>query len=233
MGYKLKESDMFLPIKQFFEEEGYSVYAEVPCWGKTADIVAVKGKLVVVVETKLTMNIKLLEQVFNWQHKAHYVYAAVPQKAELTVWTRELLRNAGIGIICLDIDTTSDEFYCSRVYKYVPARLYRKIGVKLPGELRPMRWDQHILPEHSQNISGVRQADIRVSRYKLMMKHVKRILSLKKEKGISIDELTEALDIHYANPKTGLYNALKKYESDWCELFKKPGDRKSYARFKT
>ncbi|ACV63253.1 hypothetical protein Dtox_2444 [Desulfofarcimen acetoxidans DSM 771] len=232
MGLKMKESDMFLPIKQYLEEEGYMVYAEVPCYGKTADIVAVKGKLVTVIETKLTMNIKLLEQVFEWRHKAHYIYAAVPQKTRISLLVRKLLIDYGIGIIYLDIDTTSDRPYCSRVYKYSPARLFRKIGAETYNGFRPLLWEQHIIPEHSLNISGVRHADIRMSRYKLMMRHVKRLLT-PKEEGMSIDELANTLDTYYSNPKIGLYNALKKHESDWCEIFKKPGDRKTYVRLKT
>lgn len=232
-GCKLKESDMFLPLKEYFEGDGHDVYAEVPCYGRTADIVAVKGQLITVVETKTSMNIKLLEQVFEWRHLAHYVYAAVPNKTEISNWTRELLSNAGIGIICLDFNAHKEmQQYCGRVYKRSKAKLFRKIGFETYRGFQPVRWDQHIIPEFSQNISGVRQGDVRISRYKLMMDHVKHIISNHAD-GISIDELVDVLDTYYANPKIGLYNALKYHESDWCNIFKKPGDRKTYVRMKS
>lgn len=229
---KLKESDMFLPIKKYFEDEGYTIYAEVPCYGRTADIVAVKNKLITVIETKLSMTISLLEQVFGWRHKAHYVYAAVPKKARISIWTRNLLCNAGIGIIRLEIDTRSDQPYCSRVYKAGKARLFRRIGIQHHGGFRPIRWEQHIIPEHALNVSGVKRADIHISRYKLMMNHTRRLLTNCKEEGMSINDLANTLDTYYANPKTGLYNALKNYEQSWCEFFKKPGERKTYVRLR-
>lgn len=231
-GCKLKESDMFLPIKNFFEDEGYTIYAEVPHDGRTADIVAVKGGIITIIETKISMNIKLLEQVFEWRYKAHYVYAAVPRKTEISNFARDLLKNAGIGLMILDIDISSSEPFCSRIYKCVNAKLFRKIGNYYNGDiLSPIRWDQHIIPEHALNISGVKHANIRVSRYKLMMDHVRNIVTQHND-GISIDEIVNSIDTYYVNPKIGLYNALKNYESDWCEFFRKPGERKTCVRIK-
>lgn len=232
-GCKLKESDMFLPIKKFFEDEGYTIYAEVPFYGRTADIVAIKNGIITVVETKTSMNIKLLEQVFYWRYKAHYVYTAVPQGSGMSSFARDLLKSAGIGIFILDIHSSVDSPFCSRVYKLINAKLFRKIGLYYKGELyKTIRWEQHIIPEYALNTAGVKCGDIRVSRYKLMMEHAKKLIS-HYEDGISIDELSNALDTYYVNPKTGLFNALKNFESSWCELFKKPGERKTYVRIKS
>lgn len=229
---RLKESDLFFPLKSYLENEGYAVYAEVPCYGKTADIVAVRDNIVTVVEMKVTMNLKLVEQVFFWRNMANYVYAAVPMEADITPFVRELLRNAGIGIIGLDIRVCDDSKpFCSRIEKYEKAKLFRKLAFSREDYFQPIRWEQHIIPEHSQNTAGVKHADIRVSRYKLMMEHAQHLLSIWPE-GMSINELANKLDTYYTNPKTGLYNALKNYESDWCEFFKKPGDRKTHVRLK-
>ena len=233
---RLKESDLFFPLKSYFENERYTVYAEVPCYGRTADIVAVRDNIVTVVEMKVTMNLKLVEQVFFWRNMANYVYAAVPMGADITPFVRELLRNAGIGIIGLDIRVCDDsQPFCSRIEKYEKAKLFRKLGYRYmigrEEHFQPIRWEQHIIPEHSQNVAGVQHADIRVSRYKLMMDRARHLLSIWPE-GMSINKLADELDTYYANPKTGLYNALKNYESDWCEFFYKPGDRKTHVRLK-
>lgn len=218
----LKERDLYLPLKQFFESDGFEIYAEVPCSGATADIVARKNNIFIVVEMKTAINLKLIEQVFNWRNKAHFVYAAVPRRTEISMFARQLLKDAGIGLLVLDIDNRYGDPYCSRIYKMVRAQLNR---------VPIVRWEQHIIPEYSQNIAGVQHPDIKASRYKIMMKHVKRLIERHKD-GISIDEIAELIDSYYVDPKKGLFNALKKYESDWCEPFKKPGDRKSYFRLK-
>lgn len=200
------------------------MYAEVPCYGATADIVAIKGEVVIVVEMKTSLSLKLIEQVFNWRTKAHLVFAAVPQRTEITLFARELLRNAGIGLLVLDIDNTySKEPYCSRITKYERAKLYR-------GPLT-VKWEQHIIPEFKENIAGVQNADIKVSRYKLMMRYIRRLLE-RNEDGLSIDEIADRVDSYYINPKKGLFNALKKYESDWCEAYKRSGDKTTYFRIR-
>lgn len=224
MVKSLREKDLFPPLKEFFEEQGYQVYAEVPCYGATADIVARKGNICIVVEMKVALSLKLMEQVFNWRGKANLVFAAVPQRTEITLFARKLLKDAGIGLLVLDIDNRYEgDPYCSKIYTMVKPKLYR-------GPFT-VRWDQHIIPEYSQNIAGVQHADIRVSRYKLMMKHVRRLLECYPN-GMSINDIVEAIDTYYVNPKRGLFNALKKYESDWCESFKIPGDRTTYFRVK-
>lgn len=218
-----KESDLYLPLKEYFESDGFEVYAEVPCSGATADIVARKNNIYIVVEMKTSLTLKLVEQVFNWKTRAHFIYAAVPQRTEITLFARKLLENAGIGLLVLDIDNKFGEPYCSRIYKMGRAKLNRAPLT--------VNWDQHIIPEHSQNIAGVQHAEIIVSRYKLMIKHVKRLIERHKD-GISIDEIADSIDTYYINPIQGLYNALKKYEYNWCESFKKPGDRNTYFRLK-
>ena len=219
-----KERDLYFPLKEFFESDGFEVFAEVPCYGATADIVARKNNIYVVVEMKTSLNLKLIEQVFNWRTKAHFIYAAVPQRTEITLFARQLLENVGIGLLVLDIDNTLGDPYCSRIHKMARSKLYR-------GPLT-VKWEQHIISEHSQNIAGVQHADIRFNRYRLMMDHVKHLLKVYKD-GLSIDDIAAGIDTYYVNPKQGLYNALKAYESEWCEPFKIPGDRKTYFHLKT
>lgn len=105
----LKENDLFPPLKEFFESQGYQVYAEVPCYGRTADIIAVKNSIHVVVEMKTALTLKLVEQVFNWRGMANLVFAAVPNRTEITLFARQLLESFGIGLLVLDIDNFSED----------------------------------------------------------------------------------------------------------------------------
>jgi len=77
----VKETDLYAPVKQWLENKGYEVYAEVQlsACGPIADVVAVKaGPEVVIVELKTMFGLPLLEQTHKRRHLAHWIYAAVP-----------------------------------------------------------------------------------------------------------------------------------------------------------
>lgn len=48
-----RESDLFVPIKNYFKEQGYTVFAEVACMGRGVDVVAVKGNEHIAIELKM------------------------------------------------------------------------------------------------------------------------------------------------------------------------------------
>lgn len=75
-----KEADLAARVVQYLEEEQWEVYQEVEPrrWGSTADIVAVMGRVVWVIECKLSMSMDLLGQAMDWQGYAHRVSVAVP-----------------------------------------------------------------------------------------------------------------------------------------------------------
>mgnify|MGYP001136652966 CR=1 FL=1 len=67
------ESDMFLPIKAFLENLGYSVKAEI----RNCDIIGKKENVVIVVEMKKQLTFKLLYQGCDRQRMFDNVYLAV------------------------------------------------------------------------------------------------------------------------------------------------------------
>jgi len=71
----MRESDLYLPIKNFFTELGYLVKAEV----KDADVTAIKDDEVVIIEMKTSLNVKLLYQACQRQRLTDYVYVAIPK----------------------------------------------------------------------------------------------------------------------------------------------------------
>ena len=68
------------PVIAWLESQGWDVYQEVESGRQSyrADIVAIKDKLVLVVELKTSLTFDLLYQAQRWRDKAHHVYAAVP-----------------------------------------------------------------------------------------------------------------------------------------------------------
>jgi hypothetical protein len=105
----MQETDLYPPVKAFFEAEGYEVKAEVT----GCDVVAQKdGAPMVIVELKTTFNIDLVLQAVERQKLCDDVYLAVPKPDTPTKrknWRKRqralknLCRRLGVGLILVDV----------------------------------------------------------------------------------------------------------------------------------
>ncbi|MFA7075792.1 MAG: DUF2161 family putative PD-(D/E)XK-type phosphodiesterase [Candidatus Izemoplasmatales bacterium] len=71
------ETDLYNPVKQFLEEQGYQVKAEII----NVDVFAVKEEKTIAVELKTNVTLKLIYQAIDRQKLSDDVYIAVPKKA--------------------------------------------------------------------------------------------------------------------------------------------------------
>lgn len=96
---KLKESDLYLPVKTLLEEQGYQVKGEI----KNCDVLAKRDNLVIAVELKLILNLKLLMQANERSESVDFVYIAIPKTNSFYSKHRrsllKLLRKIGFGLI--------------------------------------------------------------------------------------------------------------------------------------
>lgn len=96
----MKESEMYAPLKTFLENEGHTVRAEV----KDADIVAIKGDEMIIVEMKTNFSLKFVYQLVERQRLSDKVYAAVLVNYK-TRWGKsfqnmsKLLKRLSLGLI--------------------------------------------------------------------------------------------------------------------------------------
>lgn len=94
-----KETDLYAPVKDLLEREGYLVRAEVG----DCDVMGKKDGECVVVELKLRLNLEVVCQAALRQKIADCVYIAAPgpKKASLKKWqnTCHVLRRLSIGLI--------------------------------------------------------------------------------------------------------------------------------------
>jgi len=121
----LKETDLGRSIVSYLRDMGWEVYQEVQGPGGRADIVATQGKIVRVVECKMSFSAALIEQAWSWQPWVHYVHVAVPCKH--TVAGHRVLKAfcKSIGIGTLEIMTRwTDE--PNKILEGLPGRLNRK-----------------------------------------------------------------------------------------------------------
>lgn len=98
----MKESDLYLPLKQFLENQGYEVKGEV----KNCDVVAVRGdEAPIVVELKLSLNLDVVLQAVERLSLSPNVYVGVPQDCGALKRRRrqviKLLRMLGLGLVAI------------------------------------------------------------------------------------------------------------------------------------
>lgn len=96
---KLRETDLYPPVKAFLEAQGYEVKAEV----SGADVVAMRADEAdpVIVEMKTGMNLTLVQQGIARQAMTDWVYLAVPtQKGRKALAGHiALCRRLGLGLM--------------------------------------------------------------------------------------------------------------------------------------
>lgn len=104
----MKESDLYLPLKQFLEGQGYEVKGEV----QNCDVVAVRGKeSPVVVELKLSLNLDVVLQAVERLSLSPQVYVGVPQGCGALKRRRrqviKLFRMLGLGLVAIANETNA------------------------------------------------------------------------------------------------------------------------------
>jgi len=213
---KIKETDLFDPIKQYFESRGFEVYSEVLAGQGTrrADVVIRHGSVVSVIEMKTTLSLDLLEQANRWISRAHYVYIAIPmpKNRRINEYARKCLSRDGIGVLL--VDCRQNDFYYDNGDEYmIWTDLKPKIHRKIVNH-----WDKYLTEAHKTSIPGGSKGGGYITPYKTTIDGVKRCLKNHPE-GIELNQLILMVQTHYANPKNGLYQALTSFESDWCETY--------------
>lgn len=108
---------MFQSVKSHLESLGFLVKAEV----LHTDITAVKDDLVIIVELKNDLNIKLLAQGCKGQKISDYVYLGIPKPSQKILYSKifkdkiHLVKRLGLGLIFVDVIHFSAETYCDPI----------------------------------------------------------------------------------------------------------------------
>jgi hypothetical protein len=164
----VKEIDLYNPVKQFLEGQGYGVKGEI----RECDVVAVRGtEDPLVVELKLVFSLDVLLQAVNRLSLSPVVYVGIPSTCRAFRKRRrriiKLLRMLGIGLIL--ISTNSKRTRVEVVLdpgEYHP-RIHPKRRAQLLGEFERRRGDT--MPGGSGRRRGMmtayRQKAIRISQY--------------------------------------------------------------------
>jgi len=103
----MKETDLYPILKTYFEKQGFTVQAEV----NNIDIVAKKDDLLIIVEMKTQLNLKLIYQGCRRQSINDNVYLAIPKmNNKKTLKERiHILRRLNLGLLVVDLVNESVE----------------------------------------------------------------------------------------------------------------------------
>lgn len=94
-GKKVSEVELAAKVVAWLETDSWDVYQEVD----GADIVAVRGSVLWVVECKLVLSFHVLEQAMCRRAQAHCVWVATPPRRQSSRVVKKFCSYAGIGWI--------------------------------------------------------------------------------------------------------------------------------------
>jgi hypothetical protein len=215
----MKETDLFPPLKEWLENAGYEVFAEVQSihTGGRADIVATQSPVVSIVEMKVTLSLDLIGQAVRWKPYANFIYVAVPRSknGRYGDYACQLLRSEGIGLL---------EVKGNYVYDTIRAKFNRRIN----DHIRQSLVEQH------KDLPGGHAGGGYVTPYKLTIDRVKEYLGsyrFSKDDGwATMAEILQHCETHYSSPKASLAAAMKGFEEKHFES--KVIDRKLHFRLR-
>ncbi|WP_231115149.1 DNA cytosine methyltransferase [Neomoorella thermoacetica] len=207
---KLKESDLFAPVKSWLEEHGYEVYSEVwpelYTW-KRADVVALKDGTAAIVELKTSLTLELVAQGAAWQEKANCIYLAVPMRKRINHQVDRFLEKIGLGLLEVSLEWGT------------------WVRETVKPESRPVAgidWRRVVTEAHKTGPPGGHAGGGYVTQYKLMIARVRQFVEQHPD-GVSIDAILQNCPTYYRHPKRSLTNALQKIEKGWCDSFEVGG----------
>lgn len=200
----VKEEDIAGIVVRYLEQQGWDVYQEVSPrhGGGRADIVALRGPLVRVVEVKTSFTAALVEQAWNWIWWAHYVHVAVPShKVTRHVPGRAVLRrfcrDNGIGIF--DVREQGWREIKIGVRELEPARIMRTAKADM--------FRDTIRPEHKY-YGKAGNADNRYwTPWRDTCERWRRYIE--KNPGCSLKELVEKVGHHYSSDSSAKSNMAR------------------------
>lgn len=203
----MKETDLYIPIKRFFESKGYEVKAEI----KDCDAIAIKeDEEPIIIELKTGLTIDLLMQGVDRQLISDFVYLVVPHRGGRIFKKRlvgfiKLCKRLGLGLLSVRSVENSILVHCEP--EEFKARKIKKRKTGLLNEFINRVGDPNIGGQSKRKIiTAYRQDVLRILKY-MELNHSTKPKDIKKE--LEIDNAPSILQLNYYGwfyrKKRGIY----------------------------
>ena len=207
---KITEIELAEQVVDWLEGRGWDVYQEVQFhqMSKVADIVAVGGEEIWIVECKTSFGLAVLDQAYSW-HVAMRSVAVPYSRNRVQSWMDVAKDFYQVGIIEVHggvVDEAIEQPYMQRNFEYQKTLL------------------KHLSDEHKTFANAGSKSGSHLTVYKASMLLVKEFIT--NNPNCSAIEIVNALGkLHYSHEqsaKGNLRTALVAYEKDWVEVSSKP-----------
>lgn len=193
------EKELAAHIINYLRQDGYDIYQEVPYNGNAADIVACRGPLICVVETKKNLGLDVIEQAHGWLKYANLVYCGVwkPKRSQIT-FGRQVAKQFGIGTI----EVTQSDYEEKYVKENINPEYRRRILPGLREALRP----EMMTGEYGESGTnkGGRFTPFRETTEALLVE-------VRRSPGIELKPAIEAITRHHYSSNSAARANLRKY----------------------
>jgi len=215
----MKETDLYPPVKQWLEEQGYEVYPEIPIGssGAVADVVGVRedddgAPIIVIVELKTSLSLALMEQCHKWRKRAHLIYAAVPA-LQRRQWPRpglRYLRMDGTGLLEIE-----ERYNFDTKETYLKAQ--KTESAKWEDDVS-LAWLSDLTDLHKTWTVGGTGKGGYLSQYRLTMLGIREYLEARSPEWVAVKQIAKECPHHYQSryPYNSIARALGFIE-DWAE----------------
>ncbi len=129
----MRETELAKPVADWMRSQGYTVYAEVPLFGRCLDFVGIKERNIICVELKISLTKYLIRQAYTNQLITTEVYVGVGTKPRKT--SIDLCRKYGLGVLSVKNNTVT--IMLKPTQRYEPMSGQRKQLVGLCKLLKP------------------------------------------------------------------------------------------------
>lgn len=201
---KLKETDLSKPISNYFQSlfPDCEIFYEVKSYGSRKIDVVVRSKeqLIISVELKLSLNLKVIYQAHTNTEFSHYTFIAIPKKSVMKIkkdFIISICRALNIGILII-----------SNSYNEFKTELYfHEIIEKNPKKKLKLLEGQKTFSQGGESGGAC------YTQFKQTCEHIIKFLNTCEGKSCEFDYLIDSIDHHYKN-KTSAKSSLKKYIAD-------------------
>lgn len=214
------ETDIAAPVVAWLQAQHWEVYQEVErhTGGQRADIVAIRGNLVWVLEVKSSLSLAVLAQAASWPVYLRSVVVPATKRQpfradkspERAFAERLCKQHLHLGLITVNVHATQWE---NPVHVVLEAPLQRRF------DWGSKELSKRCLPGHQTHAVAGSARGGHFTPYRNTMEGVRNHLR-KFPTGLTIRQIFDALGKgHYmtdASAKSQLRHCLETYETDWC-----------------